>query len=153
MDIDIGPLRADECTAWLELAICYKAFYQTDLPVAQYEKVWRRLLDDNGLHGLGARVDGKLVGIAHYVFQPNVWLDDVCYLQDLYVDEAMRGKGVARALIGRVAEEAAECGASRLYWMTKEDNQTARALYDKLASFGGFIRYDYPLSSRRMTDL
>ena len=32
-------------------------------------------------------------------------------------------------------------GASRLYWLTKEDNRTARALYDKLAERSGFIQY------------
>ena len=36
-------------------------------------------------------------------------------------------------------------GASRYYWQTKQDNARARALYDKLARFRGFIRYDYSL--------
>ena len=29
--------------------------------------------------------------------------------------------------------------------MTKEDNATARALYDRIARFKGFVRYDHPL--------
>lgn len=53
---------------------------------------------------------------------------------------------MARALIERVAEAARERGAARLYWSTQEDNTTARALYDKVAGFNGFIRYDYPLT-------
>jgi hypothetical protein len=36
-------------------------------------------------------------------------------------------------------------GAARYYWQTKQDNARARALYDKLARFRGFIRYDYSL--------
>jgi len=28
---------------------------------------------------------------------------------------------------------------------TQEDNARARLLYDKVARFNGFIRYDYPL--------
>jgi hypothetical protein len=36
-------------------------------------------------------------------------------------------------------------GATRLYWNTQEDNARARLLYDKVARFNGFIRYDYPL--------
>jgi ribosomal protein S18 acetylase RimI-like enzyme len=51
----------------------------------------------------------------------------------------------ARALIEAVAAKAREAQATHLYWMTKEDNARARLLYDKLASFGGFIRYDYSL--------
>jgi hypothetical protein len=36
-------------------------------------------------------------------------------------------------------------GAPRLYWQTKENNRTARLLYDRLAHHGGFIRYDYKI--------
>ena len=34
---------------------------------------------------------------------------------------------------------------TRLYWLTQENNLTARALYDKVAAFKGFIRYDLAL--------
>jgi ribosomal protein S18 acetylase RimI-like enzyme len=49
-------------------------------------------------------------------------------------------------LIEGVADAARERGAARLYWTTQEHNTTARALYDKVASFNGFIRYDHPLT-------
>ena len=35
--------------------------------------------------------------------------------------------------------------ATRYYWLTQDHNASARALYDKVAQFKGFIRYDYPL--------
>jgi GNAT superfamily N-acetyltransferase len=73
------------------------------------------------------------------------WSADACYLQDLFVDETARGQGAASALIERVAEVARDRGAARLYWTTKQDNARARSLYDKVARFHGFIRYDYPL--------
>ena len=49
------------------------------------------------------------------------------------------------ALIEAVAAIARERGCARLYWTTKEDNDTARSLYDRIARFNGFIRYDYAL--------
>lgn len=144
--IDIGPLRPADRAAWEGLARGYKTFYRVSEPDSRYEETWQRLLLGTELHGVGAWEDGKLVGIAHYLFHATFWSADSCYLQDLFVDEAARGRGVARALIERVAEAARERGASRLYWITQQDNATARALYDKVAWCHGFIRYDYPLS-------
>ena len=44
-----------------------------------------------------------------------------------------------------MADAARDHGATRYYWHTQEDNATARALYDQVARFSGFIRYQYPL--------
>jgi GNAT superfamily N-acetyltransferase len=146
--IDIGPLRPADRAAWEVLARGYKRFYRTTVPDEGYEEIWRRVLSGLDVHGIGARLDGTLVGIAHYLFHPTVWLADACYLQDLFVDEAARGQGAASALIERVAEVALSQGASRLYWTTQQDNARARSLYDKVARFHGFIRYDYALDER-----
>ncbi|MEU6041295.1 GNAT family N-acetyltransferase [Actinomadura sp. NPDC047616] len=143
--IDIGPLRPEDRAAWEVLARGYKAFYRTVVPDTGYEETWQRLQSGAELHGIGARSNGRLVGIAHYLFHVTFWSADSCYLQDLFVDESARGHGAARALIEHVAEEARKRGAARLYWTTKQDNVPARALYDKVARFHGFIRYDYPL--------
>jgi GNAT superfamily N-acetyltransferase len=141
----ITPLDDPDRPAWQRLAKGYNDFYETVLEDADYDRAWRRLREDREIHGLGARLDGRLVGIAHFLFHANVWRREVCYLQDLFVDEAVRGQGAARALIEAVADAARRRGAARFYWQTKHDNARARALYDKLARFGGFIRYDYPL--------
>ena len=76
---------------------------------------------------------------------PAFWSGEACYLQDLFTDEAARGRGAARALIEGVAAAARERGADRFYWHTQETNTTARVLYDKVARFTGFIRYSYRL--------
>jgi GNAT superfamily N-acetyltransferase len=143
--IEIGPLRPEDRAAWEVLARGYKAFYQESEPDEAYEQTWRRLALGTELSGLGARLDGRLVGIAHYLFHPAFWSGEACYLQDLFTDEAARGRGAARALIEGVAAAARERGADRLYWHTQEGNARARLLYDKVARFTGFIRYAYPL--------
>lgn len=143
--IDIAPFRAEDRNRWDVLARSYKAFYQTELPDSTYDEIWHRLLIGDGIFGFGAHLHGNLVGITHYVFQRTVWKKDICYLQDLFVDETARGLGVARALIEQVAQAAHEQNASGLYWQTRQDNSTARALYNKIAQHNGFIRYDYPL--------
>jgi GNAT superfamily N-acetyltransferase len=143
--ISTGPLTESDRDAWGVLARGYKEFYRTPTTSEQYEATWRQLMDGTGFHGLGARLNGELVGITHFFFHPFIWYGNACYLQDLFTAEAARGQGAARALIEAVAVRAREAGATRLYWNTKEDNAQARVLYDKVASFGGFIRYEYPL--------
>jgi GNAT superfamily N-acetyltransferase len=143
--ITVDRLRPEDRAAWGLLAEGYKRFYNTPTSVAEYDEAWRRLQAADGVHAFGARFDGRLVGIVHYLFHTSVWAREVCYLQDLYTDDTMRGRGVARALIEQVATEARQRQVARLFWLTQETNQTARTLYDKVAAFKGFIRYDMPL--------
>lgn len=143
--IEIARLAPGDRAEWEALARGYKAFYRTETPDQRYEETWRLLIEDERVHGLGARLDGKMVGIAHYLFHAQTWSADCCYLQDLFTAEDARGQGVARALIDSVADAARARGALKYYWLTKEDNFPARALYDRIAAFKGFLRYDYPL--------
>jgi GNAT superfamily N-acetyltransferase len=145
MELRIAPLIAEDRPAWELLVRGYKAFYKTDIPDSEYEAAWDRLRQGREVSGIGARLDGELVGIAHYVFQASTWAPTMCYLQDLFVAEPARGRGVARALIAAVAAAAREKGAKRYYWLTRQQNVVARALYDKVAEFRGFICYECPL--------
>jgi GNAT superfamily N-acetyltransferase len=143
--VTVNALRPEDRAAWEVLARGYKEFYATPTADAEYSSAWQRLLSRDGVHGLGGFIDGELVGIAHYLFHTSVWARSNCYLQDLFTSPAARGRGVARALIEAVAAQARLDGASRFYWLTQEHNAVARALYDKVASHRGFIRYDFPL--------
>jgi GNAT superfamily N-acetyltransferase len=137
------PLTASDRRQWDALARAYKAFYHTVLPDSAYDGTWHRLLRMDGIQGLGARVDGRLVGITHFLFHTGIWSPRACYLEDLFVAPDARGRGVARALIESVAWHARAEGAARLYWLTHETNTTARALYDRVAARSGFIEYEY----------
>jgi GNAT superfamily N-acetyltransferase len=149
-EIVITPFLAEDRARWTELWRGYLEFYETSLPLAIYEHTWQRLMaPDGAIRGFGARITDErapLVGITHYLFHDHAWSPKpVCYLQDLFVDAGIRGTGCGRALIERVAAAARERDCLRLYWTTKEDNATARLLYDRLAKFNGFIRYDCAL--------
>jgi len=144
-------LEVGDRERWAELWRDYLTFYETTLPEDVYAATWARILDPNAsIHALGVRdPDGRLVGIAHYLTHAHTWSRaDACYLQDLFVDAAFRGRGYARSLIGAVAAAAAKRGCFRLYWTTQESNATARRLYDAVAKYTGFIRYDFPLQTR-----
>jgi GNAT superfamily N-acetyltransferase len=78
----------------------------------------------------------------HYIFHRSTWtVGNYCYLQDLFTAPEARGKGAGRALIEAVYERAKAAGASRVYWLTQEDNASARSLYDQVADYPGFVQY------------
>jgi GNAT superfamily N-acetyltransferase len=143
--ISIAPLDAADRNAWEELFRGYIAFYQREEPPRMYERAWREFQAGTSMHALGARLDGELVGITHFLVHPSTSGPDICYLQDLFTKPEARGQGVARALIAAVTDWAAERGCGRVYWHTQETNSTARLLYDKVAHYTGFIRYQIEL--------
>jgi GNAT superfamily N-acetyltransferase len=141
----VSKLRADDRSRWEELFRGYLTFYETSLNAAGYERAWDAFQRDESMHALGARLDGRLVGIVHFLEHPSTTAADVCYLQDLFTAPDARGRGAGRALIAAVVEAARNRGCSRVYWVTHETNATARTLYDKVALNSGFIRYQVAL--------
>jgi GNAT superfamily N-acetyltransferase len=63
----------------------------------------------------------------------------ICYMDALYTRPEYRGKGIASALIGYLEGLGQINGWGRIYWVTEENNP-ARALYNKIAP-SGFVRY------------
>ena len=143
--ITIGKLAPSDREVWETLFRAYIDFYQRVEPPETYDRAWREFQSDARLHAFGAKLDGRLVGITHFLVHPSTSGPDVCYLQDLFTAPDARGKGVARALIAAVADWARAHGCCRVYWNTQASNSTARRLYDKVAENRGFIRYQIEL--------
>jgi GNAT superfamily N-acetyltransferase len=140
----VRPLRRDEKAQWQTLFEGYLAFYETILPGEQIDLTWERLHDGAvPMQVLGGFLDDDMVGIAHLIFHPSCWTQrPYCYLQDLFLAAPFRGAGRGRALLDGAIHHAREQGADRLHWLTKQDNATARVLYDRVAGApSGFIQY------------
>jgi GNAT superfamily N-acetyltransferase len=143
----VRSVLAADFARWLPLWEGYNAFYRRAGPTALPETVtrttWARFLDPaEPVHALVAESDGELLGLVHYIFhRSTISIPPVCYLQDLFTVEHVRGGGVGRSLIEAVAARAREAGAERLYWLTHETNHTAMRLYDAVAERSGFIVY------------
>lgn len=147
--MEISPLTESDRASWDVLARGHHAHFGTEVGDDSYERTWRRLLNAEQIRGIAARLDGKAVGIAHYLFHASVWYSGKCYLADLFVNPQVRRRGVATAMIEWVARDAEEHGALRLYWNTLDD-APARALYDKVANVHkGLILYTYRRNAKR----
>lgn len=149
--ISLRAIRPADRSQWQPLWDGYNAFYgregATALEARITDTTWARFHDPaEPVWAAVAEVDGRLAGLVHYLYHRSTTrLGPVCYLQDLFTDPALRGRGIARALIQHVYQQAAAAGASRVYWQTHSSNAAGRALYDKLAKHLGFIVYSHEL--------
>lgn len=144
MPITIRPVQPDDKPQWRALWTAYLEFYETSVADEVYETTFDRLLnpDKPDQNGLLAFDGDRAVGLVHYIYHPHNWrIEDVCYLQDLYADPAVRGQGVGRALIEAVYAEADANGTPSVYWLTQDFNTQARKLYDRIATLTPFIKY------------
>ena len=147
MSVTVRPVKRVDYDQWLPLWEGYNAFYKrvgpTALPLEITNMTWQRFFDGyEPMHALVAEENGRLVGLVHYIFHRNTtMIGPVCYLQDLFTDATLRGKGVGKALIEAVYEQAKLAGSPRVYWHTHETNHTAMKLYNYVATHSGFVVY------------
>lgn len=144
MPLSIRPLTEDDRYQWQPLWTEYLTFYESELPQEIYDVTFARLTNPEAKErgALVADLDGTLIGLVHYIFHAHNWhIEDVCYLQDLYVSAEARGTGAGRALIEGVYAVADSAGTPNVYWTTQHFNETARKLYDRIGELTPFIKY------------
>ncbi len=149
--VSIRPIEPLDRAAWSPLWDGYNAFYgregATALDPTITEATWARFFDAaEPVFALVAESEGQLLGLTHYLYHRSTTrLALTCYLQDLYTTPTARGRGVGRALIQGVYEQAGAAGIQRVYWQTHHTNTAGRTLYDKVAVHEGFLIYAHTL--------
>lgn len=143
-EVEIRPLKPEDDKAWRRLWTEYLEFYESTVSEEVYAVTLSRLFDPSRLqqNALVAVKDNNLVGLVHYIYHPHNWRsEDVCYLQDLYVEKKYRGKGIGYSLIEGVYKAADKNGSPYVYWLTQDFNETAKRLYDRVATLTPFVKY------------
>lgn len=134
--------------ALVPLFAAYRVFYkQPDAPQTARAFLDDRLRNEESVIFV-ARLDGKTVGFTQlYPCFSSVRASRSWILNDLYVDDSARRKGVAAALLDAARQHGIATGATSLTLQTGKDNTAAQALYER----EGWIRqddyywYDLPL--------
>jgi len=94
------------------------------------------------------------VGLAVLRFRPALWSEALeCYLAELYVVPAMRGRGLGRALMDAAIQFARERGADYMDLGTAETDVAARSLYESLGFSNREGKPDGPLNYYYERDL
>lgn len=142
MTVKIRSAEAGDFASWLTLWKGYLAFYESELDDEVTLLTWQRILSpDSGLLCRLAETERQVVGFAICVIHPGTWSSQpICYLEDLFVANEVRGNGTGSALIKAIHDEAQRNDWSKIYWVTKPNNP-ARALYDRIAVLDDFVRY------------
>jgi GNAT superfamily N-acetyltransferase len=142
--VAVRPIEPADHDAWAPLFAAYREFYEIDADPEAVERVWSWLGDDSHeTNALVAVVDDRVVGFAHHrLYARPSEAGKGLYLDDLFTLPDLRGQGVGRALISRLADIAREHGCSKVRWMTARDNVVAQRLYDQVAEKTTWLTYD-----------
>jgi GNAT superfamily N-acetyltransferase len=148
MTLTIRAIEEKDKDQWLKLWAGYLEFYKSTISSEQTELTWNRLINHElKMFGFVAESKDGIIGFTHCLFRPSTWTEtDYCYLEDLFVDPNIRGKGIGRALMNKVVELAKEKNSKRVYWTTQEFNKTARVLYDSITPVSEFVQYRLPIT-------
>ncbi len=149
VELQIAPIGVAEYERLLPLIAAYQRFYEAKgIDEERNRAFFRRFLapSEDGML-LGAREGEEILGYAclYWHFSSTQAVETVL-MNDLFVSEAARGRGVGRALIEASAAVARQRGAAHLEWSTAPDNLTAQRLYDSTgAARSEWVSYELGL--------
>ena len=147
--LTIEPVTVEQLDALLPLIAAYQRFYEVDdVDDDRNRAFFSRFLapSEDGML-IAAREGSEPLGYAcmYWHFTSLVPAETVL-MNDLFVTEDARGRGVGRALIEACAAIGRERGAHHLEWATAPDNRTAQRLYDTTgAERTEWFQYDLDL--------
>ncbi|MDP9188262.1 MAG: GNAT family N-acetyltransferase [Actinomycetota bacterium] len=146
--VEIRGAMPDEPDALLPLMRAYCDFYEVSPADEGLLVMARALIADPEQGSLFVAAEGdELIGFAALGWK---WASTrgarIGVMEDLFVSEAARGKGVADALIEACAERCRQHGAQVLEWITAPDNKRAQRVYDRTgAEAGSWLEYELEL--------
>jgi GNAT superfamily N-acetyltransferase len=144
MSIAIAEVSAADEEDWRRLWLGWQAHMAASVPDHVTDKAWRLLIDPaSGLHALIARnAPGEAIGFAHLSSTPFAWTaSPILLLQDFFIAQGERGKGVGETLLKAVYAFGDRVGAAQVVWMVDERDERLQAFYSRHAVRTPYLRY------------
>ncbi len=150
LTIQIRELTHTDFEEWRHCWTSYLDFYKTKLEDEMILLAWERLMSKapQEFQAFAAFHQKKqMLGLVHFLYHRHGWkMNQVCYLQDLFVHQQFRNQGIARQLIEAVYQQSKQNNVCQVYWLTQDFNMTARMLYDKISQQTSFIKYQHDIN-------
>lgn len=133
--IDITLLRLKDALEFAPLLAAYAQALKRGAPRRPDKFYAEALLQDRTAEVLGARIDGRLVGFAIFTDLPEPVTGMRCGACDhIYVHHDFRARGIAKALVDVLADQAEERGWSKLMLNAPRQPEDGRKLYEQIAA-------------------
>ncbi len=133
MEIKIRKAVKEDCSRILELVKELAAFERAQKEVSVslehfemsgfgYKPIWWAFVIE---------VDGEVQGFALYYIRFSTWKGQRMYLEDFYVTDDMRRKGLGKLLFEKLIQEAKRRKLNGIQWQVLEWNEPAINFYKK----------------------
>ena len=134
MSVIIRDAAPGDEARWRELWAGYTTFYQVDVPEDVTASVWQRVFSPaSPLFMRVAEVDGAVEGFAICLTHEGTWVKEpLLYLEDLFLDARLRGRGIGKALLAALIPRARACGKHVIVAGIEAGNQASIRLHEGL---------------------
>ncbi len=140
----IRDIEIKDKVEWKNLYYGYADFYKVEITEETLNTIWNWLHDlKHELNGLVYEIDNHIVAIAHYRRMPNPLRGKyIGFLDDLYVHPDFRGRKIGEEIINKLNEISKAKGWGLVRWITRNDNHSAKSLYDRIAKKSNWDVYE-----------
>jgi len=148
----IRTARRSDIVSLVDLCAAHAAYERAPYHRDGKEDLLGELLFGDPARLLAFVVEGPegLVGYATYTVQWSTWnAATYLYMDCLYLDADVRGRGIGSELVGRIIAEARKRGCQAVEWQTPVFNSRAMTFYDRLGATGAEkVRYRLAIDGR-----
>lgn len=135
MSVEIRAATAGDAAAVLALVTALAVYENEADKVKMTEAGCKKALEAGHVNALLAFSGHRPVAMALYFFNFSSWTGKRgLFLEDLFVDPDLRGKGVGLTLLKRLAAMAVAADCGRMEWNVLDWNSSAKGFYEMLGA-------------------